>query len=345
MKPKVSIIVPVYKCEEFIDKMLHSLLHQTIRDVEIILVDDGSPDRSGEICDKYATEDKRIIVVHKQNGGVGPARNAGLEIAHGEYVGFCDSDDWVDVEMYEKMYLQAITNDIDIVRCNTISHETWGDRMTWCPDYTNMVLDGEFIKSKVIPLAIAPEKEGEFEKRLLKGCVCCIIRHDLLTKNKIRFKDFKSGEDFIFITEALWNAKSLILMSEPFYHYRRQASGSLSLSMKRFRDYAKRYELRNIIRSIVADSQYYPIYQKRWEQEDRRYVYLDCRIATVYNPTAGKKEKLKLIKEVLNSDECQKAFRTPFQGKLPLQLRALYYLISHNHPWLLYKAINYKFNK
>lgn len=345
MAPKISVIVPVYKCEDFIDEMLQSLLHQTLQDMEFILVDDGSPDRSGEICEKYAAEDKRIVVIHKNNGGVGAARNVGLERATGEYIGFCDSDDWLDLEMCAKMYEMAILHQADIVRCNTLSHETWGDRITWCPDYTNQTLDGNFIKSKVIPLAIAPENEGEFNKRLLKGCVCCIFRHGLLSKHHIRFKDFKSGEDFIFITEAMWNADTMVLMKEPFYHYRRQTSGSLSLSMKRFRNYQSRYGIRDIIRSIVKDSEYYPIYQKRWEQEDRRYIYLDCRIASVYNPSNDKKEKINLIKEVLNSTECKEAFSKPVQGRIPFQLKVLYYLISHKHPKLLYHAINYKFNK
>lgn len=345
MKPQISIIVPVYKSEAFIEEMLQSLLHQTLYELEIILVDDGSPDRSGYICDEYAAKDNRIIVIHQENGGAGSARNAGLEKATGEYIGFCDSDDWVDLEMYNKMYQQASINDVDAVRCNTLSHETWGNRITWCPECTNVVLNGDFIKSRIIPMMIAPEKEGDFNKRLLKGCVCFIFKRELLNKQNIRFKNFKSGEDFIFITEALWNAKSLILMSEPFYHYRRQASGSLSVSMERFRNYKQRFESRSIMKNIVKDTPYYPIFKERWEQADRRYVYLDCRIATVYNPSGKMKDKMKLLREVLESEECKIAFSRPIEGELPFQMRVLYYLISKNHPWLLYLAINLKFKK
>lgn len=345
MKPKVSVIVPVYKCEDFLEEMLHTLLNQTLQEVEFILVDDGSPDHSGEICDKYAAEDNRISVIHQENGGAGVARNAGLAKATGEYIGFCDSDDWIEVDMYEKMYNQATKHNADIVRCNTLSHETWGDRITWCPEYTNQVLDADFIKSRVIPLTIAPEKEGDFNKRLLKGCVCCIFRHEMLEKYDIKFKSIRNGQDALFTTEGMWRAESLVLMSEPFYHYRRQASGSLSLSMKKFRNYERRYESRNIIQDLVKDSVYSPIFQQRWEQEDRRFIYLDCRIATIYNPSHNKQEKMKLIREVLNSEECKKAFAKPIEDELPFQLKVLYYLISHNHPTLLYHAINFKFNK
>lgn len=345
MAPKISVIVPVYKCEAFLEEMLGSLIKQTLREIEIILVDDGSPDKSGEICDKVAKKDNRIIVIHQKNQGAGIARNAGLEKATGEYIGFCDSDDWVDLEMYEKMYEQARTNNADIVRCNTLSHETWGDRITWCPDYTNKILNATVIRSQVMPLMIAPEKEAEFEKRLLKGCVCCIFKHDMLNKHQIRFKNIRNGQDYIFTSEAMWVASTLVLMSEPFYHYRRQEAGSLSLSMNKFRNYQRRYEMRSIIVDLVKDSPYYPIFQQRWEQEDRRFVYLDVRIATVYNPSVDKKEKIKLIKEVLDSPECKKAFVKPVDGNIPFQLRVLYYLMSHNHPWLLYNAINFKFRK
>lgn len=345
MKPKISIIVPVYKCENYLETMLQSLMLQTLQEIEIILVDDGSPDSSGDICDNYAKKDKRIVVIHQENKGAGVARNAGLAIASGEYIGFCDSDDWIELDMYEKMYNQALLNNADIVRCNTISHESMGDRITWCPEYTNITLDSDFIKSRIIPLMIAPEKEGEYNKRLLKGCVCCIFRHFLLTKFNIWFKDIRNGQDAIFTTEAMWFANSLVMMNEPFYHYRRQESGSLSLSMNKFRNYTQRYASRNLIENLIKDSSYYSIYKKRWEQADRRFVYLDIRIATIYNPSGDKKEKIRLIKDVLNSEECKRAFSAPIEDKLPLQLKVLYHLISHNHPHLLYYAIKFKFNK
>lgn len=101
--PKISIIVPVYKVEKYLERCIESILQQTYRNIEIILVDDGSPDNCPEICDKFAKMDKRIQVIHKPNGGVSSARNAGLEAATGEYIGFADSDDWIEKEMYESL--------------------------------------------------------------------------------------------------------------------------------------------------------------------------------------------------------------------------------------------------
>lgn len=102
--PKVSVIVPVYKVEPYLRECVESILAQTLEDIEIILVDDGSPDNCGAICDEYAAKDSRITVIHKKNGGLSDARNAGLDIAVGDYIGFVDSDDWIYPKMYEVLY-------------------------------------------------------------------------------------------------------------------------------------------------------------------------------------------------------------------------------------------------
>lgn len=117
MKPIISIIVPVYNVESFLPKCLDSIISQTFQDIELILVDDGSPDKSPQICDYYKSKDERIRVIHKNNGGLSSARNAGLAISRGEYIGFVDSDDWIEPTMYEEMYRFMITNDCDMVEC------------------------------------------------------------------------------------------------------------------------------------------------------------------------------------------------------------------------------------
>ena len=114
-QPKVSIIVPVYGVELYLDRCLQSLLRQTLKDIEIILVDDGSPDRCPQMCDVYALKDCRIKVIHKNNSGLGEARNSGLEIATGEYIAFVDSDDYVENNMYECLYDIATNEKCDIV--------------------------------------------------------------------------------------------------------------------------------------------------------------------------------------------------------------------------------------
>ena len=112
--PKVSVIVPCWGVEKYLDRCVESLVNQTLKDIEIILVDDESPDRVPVMCDDWAKKDSRIRVIHKKNGGLGFARNSGLDIATGEYVTFCDSDDYIEQEAYETMYNEAKKEDLDI---------------------------------------------------------------------------------------------------------------------------------------------------------------------------------------------------------------------------------------
>ncbi|WEG11507.1 glycosyltransferase [Pullulanibacillus sp. KACC 23026] len=118
--PLVSIIVPVYNVEGYLEKCLNSVLEQTLKNIEIIIVNDGSTDRSGEICNQYAKKDSRIKVFHKEYGGVSSARNAGIHKAQGEFIGFVDSDDWVYPDMFEVLYKNARGSAADIVICNLL---------------------------------------------------------------------------------------------------------------------------------------------------------------------------------------------------------------------------------
>lgn len=115
---KISVIVPIYKVENYLDRCVNSIRNQTYDNLEIILVDDGSPDRCGEMCDAYAKEDNRIKVIHKENGGLSDARNKGIEAATGEYLAFVDSDDWLDLDMLELLYKMVKKHGADIAECS-----------------------------------------------------------------------------------------------------------------------------------------------------------------------------------------------------------------------------------
>lgn len=115
--PRISIIVPVYNVEKYLEKCIKSILNQTLQDFELILVNDGSTDDSGRICDEFAEKDNRIIVIHKENEGLSKTRNVALDIAKGEYIGFIDSDDWIEPSMYEVLYNLCCKYDADISSC------------------------------------------------------------------------------------------------------------------------------------------------------------------------------------------------------------------------------------
>ena len=118
--PKVSVIVPVYNVEEYLERCLDSLVNQTLKDIEIIIVNDGSTDGSKEIIQKYLNKYKNIVYLEKENGGLSSARNYGIPYAKGEYIGFVDSDDYVEITMYENMYNKAIEEKSDMVECDFI---------------------------------------------------------------------------------------------------------------------------------------------------------------------------------------------------------------------------------
>lgn len=120
MSELISIIIPVYNVEKYLKRCLESVINQTYRNLEIILVDDGSKDSSGKICDEYAEQDKRIKVIHKKNGGASSARNMGLDIAQGNYIGFIDSDDWIELDMYEYLHKLIVSLNVDIAMCEYV---------------------------------------------------------------------------------------------------------------------------------------------------------------------------------------------------------------------------------
>ena len=145
MKPIISVIVPVYKVEQYLDTCVQSILDQSYSQLEIILVDDGSPDHCPEKCDRWALLDKRIKVIHKKNGGLSDARNAGLEICTGDYISFVDSDDYIRPEMYERMLYAIKEEDADICACSIIrcysDKEVKGDVVSGVAGRSEEILD------------------------------------------------------------------------------------------------------------------------------------------------------------------------------------------------------------
>lgn len=141
----ISVIVPVYKVEAYLSRCVDSILAQTYRNLEILLVDDGSPDSCGKICDDYAHRDPRIRVIHKINGGLSSARNAGLDIARGQYIAFVDSDDWIEPEMYETMLAAAIREDVPLVCAGRydVESKTGERKLGLCPAKAEVITGEE----------------------------------------------------------------------------------------------------------------------------------------------------------------------------------------------------------
>lgn len=220
MKPKVSIIVPVYNVEKYLDRCMESLLNQTLKDIEIILVDDGSPDSCPQMCDEYAKRDSRIKVIHKQNGGLGFARNSGLEIAKGEYVAFVDSDDHIALEMYEELICKANENNYDAVFGGIYIEN---DNKKWKHLH-------EFEHGKVFTNDDVKEFALEMvaSKPYVKKERCCqmsvwraVYKKNIITSNNISFISEREvvSEDIPFNVDFLLNAKKIALIDKAYYYY------------------------------------------------------------------------------------------------------------------------------
>ena len=167
---KVSVVVPIYNAEKYLKQCLDSIQKQTLTDIEVIMIDDGSTDGSAAICRQY-TDDARFSYCHKENEGLAAARADGIERASGEYIGFIDSDDWIESNMYEKMYNAAKTNNSDIVFCNCLENEN-GHRFT--PEMRNGPYTREQILSDILPRTLA--YIGKYgEKRSIRWSNCLRI--------------------------------------------------------------------------------------------------------------------------------------------------------------------------
>lgn len=211
MLPKVSVTVPVYNTSKYLKKCLDSLSLQTLIEIEFILVDDGANDGSGEICDQYAKKDSRFKVIHQSNGGSSKARQTGLNNAKGEYVIVCDSDDWVEPEIYEKLYNAANNNNADIAVCGFIS------------EYDN----GQSIPSQIV----FKENNGivdsfDFIARGAGSSWIKLVKRDLFVKTGTIYEPgINMSEDSLLVYKLCKGNPKVIQIEENLYHYRREYGG------------------------------------------------------------------------------------------------------------------------
>ena len=225
-QPKVSIIVPVYNVEKYLERCMQSLLGQTLKELEIILVDDGSPDNSPALCDSYKSVSDNlhwpiVKVVHKVNEGLGFARNSGLEIATGEYIAFLDSDDFVDVNMYERLYSKAKENDIDVVYCNCNIYKDEKHIYPRRDVEKEVIFKGREAVDEFLLDMIAPLPEYHHDVRYMMSVWHAIYRHSIFMEHEIRFvseREFVS-EDIIFNIDFLPNVGSVCYLPDCLHYY------------------------------------------------------------------------------------------------------------------------------
>ncbi|MCQ2209472.1 MAG: glycosyltransferase [Paludibacteraceae bacterium] len=221
--PKVSVIVPCYNVEKYLNQCVESITNQTLQDLQVILVDDCSPDSVPMICDKWAEKDSRVLVVHKENNeGLGKARNSGLDVATGDFVAFVDSDDFVDVTMFENLYHQAQLLHSDVVLCNSIVYnEQKGLTNRYDVKEIKTFEGREAVDSFLLDL-VAPMPEYPKDVKYMMSVWHGIYRRELLEKNNIRFKSERDyvSEDLIFNIDLYPCVNKVVYIPDCLYFYR-----------------------------------------------------------------------------------------------------------------------------
>lgn len=205
MKPKVSVIVPVYKAEKYLRRCVDSILAQTFTDFEVLLIDDGSPDRSGEICDEYANNYSQIRVFHKENGGVSSARQCGIDNAQGEYTIHVDPDDWIESNMLEELYIKAKKKNADIVICDF--YFEYKNRQEYKMQRPINLINGDIIKQ-----VLGGSIHGSLCNKLIRRV--CYIAYDISIPSKMSL-----WEDRYIICRLLMCNVKVEYQNKAYYHY------------------------------------------------------------------------------------------------------------------------------
>ncbi len=217
INPKVSVLVPIYNVERYLRQCLESLRAQTLKDIEIILLDDGSTDSCPAICDEFVAQDTRWRVVHKRNSGYGATMNIGLEQARGEFIGIVESDDWVDPDMFESLYELAVQHNVQVAKGECLAHQGNG---VWKVEFPVPLQD--------IDCVLCPARRSAIFYDIACSIWTAIYSRNFLNENGIRFLETPgaSYQDISFSFKVLARAKSVWLSSRAFYHLRRDNPGS-----------------------------------------------------------------------------------------------------------------------
>ena len=286
----ISIIVPVFNGERYLERCVNSILNQTQRNIQLILVDDGSTDRSGELCDGFTKKDDRILVIHQKNAGVSAARNAGLDAATGDYIGFVDVDDYIDEKTYETVLNAA--DDCDIVMWDTVS--VWDDGRTEADTIPMLEKDCVLRKEDLQPDLL----------RFMAGSACrCLYRVELL--QDVRFPvGIKLSEDRLFNLHAMGKAKKLHYLKWGLY-FRYMRPGS---AVNRYHGdkFEKNLLAMDVARKIIAE-----YWDERYLEVYTRMFVIDGALSAIYEICSREfpgKSRLAAIKEITDDKSLGGAF-------------------------------------
>ena len=332
--PKVSIIVPVYNVEKYLRCCMDSLLNQTLKDIEIILVDDESPDHCHTMCDEYAKQDHRVKVVHKKNGGLGFARNSGLEIAAGEFVAFVDSDDYVELNTYQKLYALATDTKADVVYFTFRRFNDQGVVLGKSKIKKELLFNNEAEVRGFMLDMIANSPEVKSNRDIEVSSCCALYRNELIKKYELRFKSEREliSEDLLFNMDYLLLSSNVMTVPDTFYNYRWNPS-SLSKTFRADRVTKYHFFYQYLLEILNINNLGMDGYLRatRWfiehvRNDIRRYI----------QSSLTKKEKIQRLKEVANHHIWREIAASFPYKKLPCKQALQFYLLQNRYCHLLY---------
>lgn len=317
--PKVSIIVPVYNAEKYLQECVDSILTQTLSDLELILVDDGSTDSSPALCDQYAAQDARVKVIHKSNGRAASARNAGLRAATGEYVAFVDSDDWISPDMYEKM----LQTGADVTLCDYVRVQGEKEFPFTQPNVAAGFYDKTQIRKKIYPHLVM---DGIEYPITISNCVM-LIKRDIITRNQLFYReDILISEDAPFGSEVLYCADSFAyLKGERFYHYR-MTEGSASKTYKPWW-WDSSLKINEETENFFSECEDYD-----FTQQIKSNMFYLARAEIYYilcNRDLSRKEQNKRVKAVMEHPRVVRMMEGFDVSPYPIQFKMLYWSILY----------------
>ena len=321
----ISVIVPVYNVEDLLPRCIESIMAQTKKSLEIILVDDGALDGSGAICDKYAKKDERIRVIHKPNGGLTSAWKAGAEIAKGRYLGFVDSDDWIDEDMYKRMWESACEYNSDMVVCGLV----FDYEDTSIPKRNEISnFDKEYYSRKdleeLFPKLI---NDGRFFGRMLQPArVTKLYRRELVERNMVLCKEEVTvGEDMQLTLPVILEAKSLSVVKDFYpYHY---WFNQKSMTGKFDPNYLEKIKIMDKrMKEISAEKDIFD-FEPQFTNDFLGLAVIGLKNGVIRN-TEGKESALAIIKKYCEDEMVVEALATHTMDKLPITIKVFLMLMK-----------------
>ena len=339
---KVSIVIPVYNMQMYIDKCMQSIFAQTLQDIEIVLVDDGSSDDSPAICDAYAEKDTRVKVIHKENGGLTSAWKRGSLEATGDYIGYVDSDDYIEQDMYERMYERAIATDADIVCCGLTHLYEDDPRRRWTEqmEFPTDSLRKDELEGIVYPTLI---NDGSFfGRRLQPNRVTKLVKSDLVKSNLDMCADEVSiGEDYQFSLCMFLDAQRVEIIRDyfPYYYYMNGAS----MTMRHDKTYpAKIRIMRENLCRISDAKKVYDLKPQIWNDYVSLLVLHTKGI--VYKQKAVPYRELKKeMREVLSQPDVKEALHIYDMPKLTMAENLFLFFMKHHMYFVIWLVVRLYF--